>query len=533
MPIAFALVLAACSNPFSGPKIEEFSASPDTLSVGSATDITLSWIVENASSIVLTSDGGLSIDVTDSDSHTVAVTAVTNFTLTARSALGASTTSELTVSSNPPEEDPPGDEPPGDDPPGDEPPGDEPPGDEPPGDDPGDEAPDKILILIAGQSNAGGRGPPFPEGKAVADDGVYMLAEGATPEDWQWVTAAEPSDSYPEPKAHSFLVTLGNDLRRATGAEVYLVQAAVGGTGMRYWLPGGETGLFDNAFDRAKFAADDLGVPVNAVAWFQGESDSQYESERELYSERTEQVFEAFHDGLPGSPPILFVQLAKRLVDGIEPKRNLAYQVIREMQRALDHGTVASDVVAQGSNPGPAGDAPSYYHLVVSHDLPMSDELHLSRDGQKLLGRRLAHNFLTEFWDGPGARAADRGGPQLLRIERTGPRTARVVLTRAVNSSSDYDDYFSMLVDGVEQKLAAVTRDPANPSAIILTASADLPSSNGRIAVRYMPPDDYVLYSTSSAAVHAMDDATGLRLPLAAFGSPTTESVPASFIQPQ
>ena len=43
-------------------------------------------------------------------------------------------------------------------PPGDEPPGDEPPGDEPPDEDPDPPTGDKILILIAGQSNAAGSG---------------------------------------------------------------------------------------------------------------------------------------------------------------------------------------------------------------------------------------------------------------------------------------------------------------------------------------------------------------------------------------
>lgn len=526
--LAVGLLLAACSNPFARPTIEEFSASPDTLAIDDTTDVTLSWIVSHADSLVLSSDRDMSIDVTGDEQHTVAVTSETTFTLTARSALGATTSSTLVIGPDTPDAEPPGEEPPGDEPPGDEPPSDPPPDDDPPAGD----APSKILILIAGQSNAGGRGTPFPAGKAVADDGVYMLREGPSASDWQWVEAAEPSDTYPEAKGHSFLVTLGNDLKRATGKDIYLVQAAVGGSAMRHWLPGGDSGYFDEALARAQFAAADLGVDVSAVTWFQGESDTQYRSERELYQGRTEQVFEAFHDRLPGSPPVLFVQLAKRLVDGVETGRNLAFQSIREMQRGLDHGAVGSVVVAPGSNPPAAGDAPAYYRMVVSHDLPMSDEVHVSRDAQQLLGRRLAHAFLSEFWAGEGARAAERRGPQLLRIERTGDKTLRVVLSRAVNTSSSYDGYFAVFVDGVEQALASVGRDAADSRAIVLATSQALPSSNGRIAVRYMPPDDLGLHISSSEAVHAVDEGTGLRLPLAAFGSPA-EAVPASFIQSQ
>lgn len=524
LAVAFITLLLAACNPFSRPSIEDFSASPDTLSESGSTDVTLSWIVDGADSVTLTSDRGLSLEVTDTNHHTLALTAETNFTLTARSFLGASTTSELNVSTTPPVEEPPGDEPPGDEPPGDEPPGDEPPGDEPPAD-----APGKILILIAGQSNAGGRGLPFPEGKEVADDGVFMLTEGGSQSDWEWVKAEEPTDYYPEPKAHGFAVRLGNELKRATGRDVYLVQAAVGGTGMRYWLPGGDSGYFDEALARAEFAASDLGVDVSAVAWFQGESDTQYASEREKYSGRTRQVFEAFHDGLPGTPPILFVQLAKRLADA-EPDRNLAYQTVREMQRELDPLAVSTDVVAPGGEPGDAGDAPSYYRLVVSHDLAMSDDLHVSRDGQKLLGSRLAHAFLVDFWDAEGARGADRRGPRLVRVEKASADALRVVTSRFINDSSTYDGYFAVFVDGSPAGLASVGRDPNDATAILLRTSSALPDDSGRIAVRYMPPDDVGLYTASTRAVHAVDSATGLVLPLPAFGAPV-QTVPSSFIQ--
>lgn len=113
LAVAFITLLLAACNPFSRPSIEDFSASPDTLSESGSTDVTLSWIVDGADSVTLTSDRGLSLEVTDTNHHTLALTAETNFTLTARSFLGASTTSELNVSTTPPVEEPPGDEPPG------------------------------------------------------------------------------------------------------------------------------------------------------------------------------------------------------------------------------------------------------------------------------------------------------------------------------------------------------------------------------------------------------------------------------------
>lgn len=524
----FGLLLSAC-NPFAKPVIEEFGASPTALTEDGPTEVTLSWVVENADSLTLSSNRGLSLDVTGTDSHKLTVTDATTFELTARSFLGATATRALKISTAGVED--PGDDPPDEEPPGEEPPGEEPPGEEPPGEEPPDEQPDKILILIAGQSNAAGRGRPFPEGKEVADDGVYMLTEGAAQKDWRWVKAEEPTDYWPETKQHSFAVRLGNELKRATGADVYLVQSAIGGSAVRYWLPGATQGLYDDAVARAKYAAADLGVGVSAVAWFQGESDTQYASLREVYSARTKQVFEAFHDDLPGSPPIIMVQLAKRLADE-EPELNLAYQVNRESQRALDPLAVSSRVVSPGGSPGRAGDGPSYYRLVVSHDLGMSDDLHVSADGQKTLGSRIAHAFLVDFWDGDGARPDDRRGPRLVRIERENSNRLRVVTSRFINDSSTYDGYFTVFVDGAPVTLTSLGRDPADATAILLQTSANLPTNLDRISVRYMPPGDVGTFVTSTRAVHAIDHETGLVLPLPAFGAPV-ESVPSSFIQTQ
>lgn len=520
--LVLTLLLVGCSNPFAVPIIDDFSASPDTLAEGGTTEVTLTWTVANADTLQLTSDRGLSLDVSGTDSYAVAISAPTKFTLTARNLFSA-VTSDLEISTTAPE-DPGGEEPPGEEPPGEEPPGEEPPGEEPPGEEPD---PSAILILIAGQSNAAGRGLPFPEGKAVADDGVYMLSEGSSQDDWRWVTAAEPSDTFPEAKAHSFLVTLGNELRGATGREVYLVQAAVGGTNVSSWLPGAGSGYFENAVDRAEFAASDLGVPVSAVAWFQGESDSQTASQREQFASRTEQVFEAFHDDLPGAPPILFVQLARRLLDE-EPERNLAYQAIRESQRSMDPLAESTAVVQPGGAPGPAGDAPQYFRLVVAHDLQLSDDLHVGSAGQKVLGERLAHAFLVDFWDGEGARPATQRGPRLVRIERASSNTLRVVVSRPINSSATYGSYFTVLVDGSPVGLTAVGRDSGTSSAIVLTTASALPTELGRIAVRYMPPNDGGPGATSSQAVHAVD--SGILLPLPAFGKPGVP-VPASFLQ--
>jgi hypothetical protein len=380
-----------------------------------------------------------------------------------------------------------------------------------------------LLFLVAGQSNATGYGleeaGEFPSSETEEpEEGVMML----TPE-LEWVRASEPT--HPGAK-HSFGLRFAKEVRAATSSDVFLVPAAVGGSALDGWQPGEE--YFEVAANRAKHAADSLGLPVAAVLWLQGESESKYASRRRNFVDQTDNVFQGFHERLPGSPEVLFVQLSKRLFHGTvdgdnEEGHNLAYQAIREAQRLMEAG--AKDV-GVGSSAESSSDRP-HYRMVVSHDLPMSDVKHLSAEGQRYLGRRLAHAFVQSIWQGGGQGPV---GPRVESMTIDDERADIVVdLTMAVNSSSSYDAYFTVFDTGGDgsprkREYASIGRDPGDTSRIRIEFDSPL---SGDVEVRYMPPDDTALYQWSSEAVHAT--VGDLRLPLPAFNGPVEPLPQQSF----
>lgn len=371
---------------------------------------------------------------------------------------------------------------------------------------------EKILILIAGQSNASGsgleQGDEFPvSGETESpQEGVWMLRDN------KWAIASEPTHSG---NKHSFGVRLGKEIRAATGLDVYLVPAAVAGSSLDRWKPSGGD-LFATALDRAQFASNDLGVPVNAVVWFQGESETSEAGERRNFLSRTDGVLSAFHDRLPGQPDIIFVQLSKRLFHGTvagdnEEGHNLAYQDIREKQRLMEAGAIQ---LAIGQSPPASPHSRPYYHMAVSHDLPMSDMKHVSAAGQRELDRRLASVFLTRVWNGPVKTGEFGPGPRLERVFLDGS-TVVVDTTLTVNDHHNYAGYFTVFVGGEKVNPSSIGRDDKDDTRIRITLPA---KPNGEVYVRYMPPDGTKRYQGTPNAVHSV--VGGLRMPLPAFGLP-------------
>ena len=127
------------------------------------------------------------------------------------------------------------------------------------------------IVLLAGQSNMAGRGPIEPSDRIPAPH-VWMLDR-----DGHWQPAADPVH-YDKPVAavgpgRSF----GIAVAAATGHDIGLVPAAVGGSSITSWVPGGydratQTHPYDDALARAR-AAMQRG-PLVAILWHQGESDT-------------------------------------------------------------------------------------------------------------------------------------------------------------------------------------------------------------------------------------------------------------------
>ena len=455
------------------PTIQKFEAKPAIARPGEP--VTLSWEVSAAETITI-EPLGLTVDATGS--LEVRPEETSSYTLTATSEYGTASES-VTVEIDDSE---------------------------------------RLLFLVVGQSNASGTGKPMDDPEPP-EEGVMML----TPE-FEWVLAEEPTHPGGE---HSFLVRFGKEVKHDTGADVYLVPAAVGGSALYTWDPDDDSENFDRAMTLASYASESLGVPFAAVIWYQGESDTKNESRRDNFIRNTDEVLQAFHQRLPGQPKVIFVQLSKRLwteeldePGNVEKDHNLAYQIVRERQRLMEAG---ANTIAVGETGESEHDRP-YYYMAVTHDLPMSDAKHISAAGQRVLGERIAQIYLACVH----TTCADPPGPRLTQITSETSISAteiRVDISEPVNDplttdSTAYDDYFAVFVDGQERTDFTVSLDPLDRSIIRLEFPAPLPADS-LVQVRYMPPQDEELYVRSENVVKGADG-----LPLPAFGMPVESPPP-------
>ena len=330
-----------------------------------------------------------------------------------------------------------------------------------------------IALLIVGQSNATGFGE-LTGSPVQGIDEVRLFRN-----DFEWLEAYEPIHdntgqvacaSYqdqtpqgcdvaynPDP-GHSFAVELSKQLHGASGRYIYLVPAAKGGSALwsltnpngEWWPPApGErldrATLFGNANFRAHVSAGwdsdlkpdtaPLGGPVSAIVWYQGESEATQRLAGSTFVSRTNHVMDAFTEELY-APPILYVQLGRASTDygGYDH-----LQEIREYQRRMetDHGQT------------PRAD----FFMVVAHDLPMIDRIHLSAEGQRILGERLAlayrQHVLGDNVNGTGPRL------QSLAWAPGSSTAIDVTLDVPVNASTgNYSNYFHVKEDSGDTNLA-------------------------------------------------------------------------------
>ena len=358
-----------------------------------------------------------------------------------------------------------------------------------------------ITLLIAGQSNASGRG--LLTGEAGIPE-VRMLGN-----DYIWKEAREPLDnpqgqldtvSLDDNVGTSFGLTLGKSLFRETQRPIYLIPSAKGNTSSQEWLPNqnyfARNTLFGSSLFRAKVSAGQQsfnlpseGGTVSAVIWYQGEKDAGYP---DTYVANTTEIFTTFQEQL--NAPIIYAQLAERINGSpYEPT-----QVIRELQRQLESGYGASSI--------------NQAYMVVTHDLPLKDIQHLNAQGQQILGERITlayrEHILGENINGTG--------PRIVNINRTG-RTIKLNLTRPVNHDTSYDNYFTVYVDNIPVTINSLERDPNNNKSILLQLS-ETPADDSLVSIRYMPTGDRPL---NTQAMNVIKDQDGLPLP--AFGPITVE----------
>jgi hypothetical protein len=225
------------------------------------------------------------------------------------------------------------------------------------------------LFLLIGQSNMAGRGKVEPQDREPIPR-VLMLNK-----ELEWTPAIDPVH-FDKPQiagvgiARSFAKTLAEANPRVS---IGLVPAAVGGTSLDQWKPGGE--LYVEAVRRTKAAMKS--GKLRGILWHQGEGDCGIQDKAKSYRERFAAFIQALRGDLdaPGVP-VLVGELGEYLYD--RPKNTSPYaRVVNEQLALIPLSVPRSGFVSSAG---------------LTHK---GDELHFDAPSLREFGRRYAHAFLA------------------------------------------------------------------------------------------------------------------------------------------
>ncbi|MBI2687298.1 MAG: sialate O-acetylesterase [Acidobacteria bacterium] len=222
------------------------------------------------------------------------------------------------------------------------------------------------LFLLIGQSNMAGRGV-IEEQDKVPFPNIFTLTKEET-----WVPAIEPihfdrPDRLGTGLGRSFAKVLSD---RAPGKKIGLIPAAMGGSALDEWKPGGK--LYSDALRRAKTAMKN--GRLRAILWHQGEADSGKLELIRSYQERWLAVMKSLRAEL-GDVPIVVGELGQFLYT----REKNDYPLARLMNEQLALLAAAGSRVAFVSSGG----------LVHKGDV-----LHFDSPSLREFGRRYAHAYL-------------------------------------------------------------------------------------------------------------------------------------------
>lgn len=229
------------------------------------------------------------------------------------------------------------------------------------------------IYLLMGQSNMSGRGLL---NQAVSDDRFIRVYGN----DGLWKNATEPLDSavnQVDPVSADAAAGIGPGLffaqalrKERPDQAVGLVPCAKGGTSITQWARSdARTTLYGSCLARAREVMGE--GRIAGILWYQGETDADGLADADAWSERFSAMISSFrHDlGQPGLP-LVVVGLGDRPMTGRYADRFKAWSTVQVAQARLRLPRQAF-VSAAG----------------LSRN---DDQLHLSMEGQAILGPRLA-----------------------------------------------------------------------------------------------------------------------------------------------
>lgn len=168
---------------------------------------------------------------------------------------------------------------------------------------------------------------------------------------------------------------------KETNHAIGLIPTAIGGSTINQWNPEkkylGDSSLYGATINKIK----SIGGKIKGIIWYQGESEAMLQDTK-TYETKFLEIIDSFRKDLNNPElPIIYVQIGK--FNNKDAVMDKAWENIREIQR---------NVLKKRSN----------VFMVTGIDLPLDDCVHLSTDGQKRLGNRIAEIALTYVYKKTG-----------------------------------------------------------------------------------------------------------------------------------
>ena len=268
--------------------------------------------------------------------------------------------------------------------------------------------------------------------------------------------------------------------------NIGLIPSAHGGTSMNQWDPEkkdlGDESLYGAMINRIEMT----GGNIKGLLWYQGESDA---GDPEAYENKMLKFIDAIRkDTRQPDLPIIFVQINRFYLVKTSEAHKRGWEKVKESQRRIM--SLRNNV-----------------YMVSSVDLMLDDLVHISYEGQKRLGRRMAEVALTKVYMQDGhANPIDVESIEYLEDQLT-------VKVRFSGVSGNLQS---------QGRIADIKITTTNPETDNYTVAyrADLdPEDPGAVLVRIQKPltdSEYISYGLGMTAYCNLIDEADMAVP--AFG---------------
>jgi len=242
-----------------------------------------------------------------------------------------------------------------------------------------------------------------------------------------------------------------------TGRPIGLIPSALGGSRMDQWYPEkkseGDNSLYGAMINRIH----SVGIEnIKGFIWSQGESEAMKLTTDKYEADLLRLIKSVRKEVNNPDLPVILVQIGRHII--YDTKQDKTWEEIREIQRK---------VVSESKN----------VYMVTGIDLPLDDCAHISTDGQKRLGKRIAEIALTYVYNQPGhAKQISLESMKMCKDEKSNSNYLYLHYSGVCGklSSCGRPGQFELRVDGephIEWVISKIEFDPQDDAGLKLFLS--------------------------------------------------------------